>query len=322
MRITSFRIRAAALALGAVTATATWVAPAVAQVARPTLVYELPGSNVFPEGVATRGRSYYVTSTSTGAVFKGDVTRPNREAQVFLPGGADGRSTAIGIKATPDRLLVAGGDTGTLFVYNRRTGELVRRYSNGVAAGGTFLNDVALDPAGNAYVTDSLPVFYKVPARGLRRSAAGIAPLRVLRSFEGTAFEYEDGFNANGIAITRDGRYALIIQSNTGELFRVGLHNRSVTEVEVRGATLTNGDGLLLQNRQLYVVRNANEVIVKVALNDSFSAGRAAGRRMNPTFMFPTTTAASRGRLLVVNSQFDAPTDPVEPFTVSSIPRF
>ncbi len=195
MRMTKLRIRA--LALGAVTATATWAAPAVAQMARPTLVYELPGSNVFPEGVATRGRSYFVTSTSTGAVFKGDVTRPNREAQVFLPGGADGRSTAIGIKATPDRLLVAGGDTGTLFVYNRRTGELVRRYSNGVAAGGTFLNDVALDPAGNAYVTDSLrPVLYKVPARGLRRSAAGIAPLRVLRSFEGTAFEYEDGFNA------------------------------------------------------------------------------------------------------------------------------
>ena len=30
---------------------------------------------------------------------------------------------------------------------------------------------------------------------------------------------------------------------------------------------------------------------------------------------------AADGRLLVVNSQFNRPTDPVEPFTVSSVPK-
>ncbi len=40
----------------------------------------------------------------------------------------------------------------------------------------------------------------------------------------------------------------------------------------------------------------------------------------DPSFRFPTTAALAQGRLLVVNSQFNNRTSPVD-FTVSSIKR-
>ena len=40
----------------------------------------------------------------------------------------------------------------------------------------------------------------------------------------------------------------------------------------------------------------------------------------DPSFAFPTTAALARGRLLVVNSQFNQRSNP-QPFTVTSLER-
>ncbi len=290
--------------------------------------YVLPGTNVFPEGITARGRTFYVTSTATGAVFRGDVK--DQQVQTFLPGGQDGRTTAIGLEVSPDgdRLVVAGGATGLVFVYDTSSGELVARFSNGLTGREqTFLNDVAFDRAGNAYVTDSVnDVLYRIPAAQVERGASGTQSLPVFVDFTGTAFGYVAGFNANGIAVTPDGRYAVVIQSNTGELFRIDLTTRRVQQVDVGGADLTAGDGIELRGRTLYVVRNRLEQIAEVRLSGDLLRGRLVdATTYREETAFPTTAAFAAGRLLVVNSQFDQrdaqgrPTNPTNPFTVSSL---
>lgn len=81
-------------------------------------VYNLPGTGVFPEGITAADDTFYVTSTSDGAVFRGTVGSP--DVSVFLPGGADGRTGAAGLDVLddddrPDYLVIAGGATGKVW---------------------------------------------------------------------------------------------------------------------------------------------------------------------------------------------------------------
>jgi Cu-Zn family superoxide dismutase len=196
----------------------------------------------------------------------------------------------------------------------------VASYSNGgPAAGATFLNDVAIDRAGTAYVTDSnRPVLYRITGAG--KGTPG--PLEEYVDFTGTPFAYGPGFNANGIAVTPEGRYAVVVQSSTGKLFRVDLVTKAVRQVDLGGATVVNGDGIELDGRTLYVVRNSDELVVTVRLSGDLASGRVVRATTDPALQYPTTVASARGRLLLVNSQFDQRGgDPVEPFTVASIPR-
>ena len=288
---------------------------------RTSTTYAVPGELVYPECVTAYNDVFYVTCTTDGTLFRG--TTGSRSLRVFEPGGTDGRTTAIGLEVTPkgDRLVVAGGGTGTAYVYDTRDGRLVAKYTNG-KAGGTFVNDVALARNGDAYLTDSQsPVLYRIPAAQIASGTGATRPLEVFRDFTGTAFAYQAGFNANGIVLTQDGKSVVVVQSGTGKLFRVVLATRAVSEVDLGGATLQNGDGLELRGSVLYVNRNRNGVISKVKLAADGSRGRLYGQLSDPTFRYPTTSAFSRNQLLVVNSQFDVRNagGTPEPFTVTGI---
>jgi Cu-Zn family superoxide dismutase len=179
------------------------------------------------------------------------------------------------------------------------------------------LNDVAIAPNGDAFVTDSLrPVLYRVPA-GDVVSGAGTGELDVWLDFAGTPLVYEPGFNLNGIVATHDGAYLVVVQTNTGELFRISLATKEVVQIDLGGEAVS-GDGLLLQGRILYAV--ARPDIAKIRLAGDLASGDALSRTLDPSLAFPTTIAIARGRLLVVNSQFDKRGGtPTLPFTVSSI---
>ena len=114
--------------------------------------YVLPGGNVFPECVALWPGTddFFVTSTGDGTVYRGDLDRGR--TKVFLRPGRDGRVNAVGARATRDRLIVAGGVTGYIWVYSLPEGRLVRRFSTGT---GGLINDVAVAPDGAVYLTDS-----------------------------------------------------------------------------------------------------------------------------------------------------------------------
>jgi sugar lactone lactonase YvrE len=280
--------------------------------------YVLPGEQVFPEGVAYQSDTgdFYVGSTTDGTVSRGNVEGGPKEAEVFLEPESDGRTTAIGMEVGEDgRLFIAGGDTGRIFVYDTESTDQIRRLDT-PDAGATFLNDVAVTPDGDAYVTDSLrPVLFRVPSTG-----DGVGEAEPWLNFEGTPAEYEEGFNFNGIDATEEGRYLVAVQSNTGELFRIDSESKKVVEIDLGGKTLTNGDGLLLDGHTVYVVRNEQALIVPVKLSGAYISGEVGEPFTDPSFAFPTTIAKTDGRLLVVNSQFDKQEGEAElPFTVSSI---
>jgi Cu-Zn family superoxide dismutase len=280
--------------------------------------YVLPGNAVFPEGVAFQQSTgaFYVSSTTDGTIFRGNV----REAQasVFLPGGADGRATAVGLKVDrAGQLFIAGGGAGRIFVYDTATRALRASFSTSTAGEQTFINDVAVTRSG-AYFTDSVrPFLFRVFT-----NTNGALSYERFIDFTGTPLQYQQGFNLNGIAASANGKYLVVVQSNTGKLFRIDIASKQVTQIDLGGQTLTNGDGLLIEGHTLYVVRNQQALIVKVRLSGDFSSGRVVSSTNAPSLRYPTTIAFARGRLLVVNSQFDkrAPgLTPELPFTVSSI---
>lgn len=285
---------------------------------KPT-TYVIPGAQVFPEGIARtpHGRAFFVGSTTDGTIFRGDVR--SGEMRSFAAAGADGRTTATGMKvAGHRRLVVAGGGTGKVFVLSARDGSTLAALDTAPGGTPTFLNDVALAGRRTAYVTDSQrPILFRV---NLGTGAPTIEPFI---DFTGTAFAYQTGFNANGIAAAKHGRILLIIQSNTGRLFRIDTRSKQVERVDLAGTALTNGDGLVLRGRTLFVVRNQQELIVPVKLSRDLRRGRVVGDGFtSEALRFPTTAAFDGDRLLVVNSQFDrrASGDPVLPFTVAAIP--
>lgn len=307
---------AALLLSAALTACMGGTAPTAPEASR---TYVLPGDAVFPEGVAYRSSTgnFFVSSTTDGAIYRGNLN--GTSAQVFLPGGADGRTTAVGLKVSEaGQLFVAGGATGRMFVYDVNTGALVRAFETPAASStGTFINDVALTP-GAAYFTDSRrPVLFRVA-----RTANGVGTeAEAWLDLTGTAIEYGEGFNLNGIAATPDGRYLIVVQSNTGQLFRISTADKSVTEIQF-GGTVKNGDGILLDGQTLYISRNADKIIVPIALNADFTTGTVGTPFSDPTLMYPTTLAQAGNRLLVVNSQFDRRgpnVTPRLPFTLSNI---
>lgn len=270
--------------------------------------YVIPGDTVFPEGVAFQPATgfFFVSSTGDGTIFRGHVSDP--EAETFLAGGADARTTAIGLEIDDTRLFIAGGTTGRAWVYDTETGALLAAFETG---SGGFLNDVAATRDADAFVTDSFrPTLWRIDAE--------LGEIEPWLSFVDTPFQYANGFNANGIVATPDGKYLIVSQSNTRMLWRIDLATKA--SVQIATNEPVGGDGLVLQGDTLYAVEGG--AIAKVLLGDDYATGTVISRTTDPSFRSPTTNAIARGRMLVVNSQFaarNAGQPPVLPFTVSSI---
>ncbi|WP_315092721.1 hypothetical protein [uncultured Cellulomonas sp.] len=275
--------------------------------------------DIFPEGIAVGWDAYYVGSTTDGTVYRGDLRSPT--ATPFLLGGTDGRTSAVGMKVDRRTLFVAGGATGRVFAYDVRTRELTGSWTVAPTGEPTFLNDIAISPRGDVYVTDSLrPVLYRIAAQDRRTTTVEMLP--TFLDFTRTPLQYRPGFNVNGIAVSADARYAVVAQSNTATLFRIGLADGSVRPIDLAGGTVA-GDGLVLTGRTLYAVERQGDVgyVVTIALDRRLTSGTVVYRTTDPGFDDPTTAALVGRSLLVVNSQFGerAAGEQPGPFTVSRV---
>jgi sugar lactone lactonase YvrE len=292
-------------------------AASVAAASRPSS-YTLPGDAVFPEGVAyqpTTG-NFFVSSTTDGSILRGNVMEP--AAAPFIAGGGV-QFSAIGVKVDDaGRLIVAGGVTGEVRVYDAATGSPIRTFTTG--AGG-FLNDIAVAKNGDLFVTDSFrPVLWRIPAAEIGPGAPAAAEAWL--DLTGTIPYVPGQFNVNGIVATGNGKRLVVSQAFTSELFRIDVATKAVTEVDLGGEAVA-GDGLALAGRILYAGEPFLGQIAKVSLSGDLSTGTVLSRTTDTSFLTPTTVAVAAGRLLVVNSQFDrlfAGLPPILPFTISSIP--
>jgi hypothetical protein len=276
-----------------------------------------------PEGVASAGgHTLFVGSIPTGAVLQVDAR--SGASSIAVP-GQEGRA-AIGLKADrAGRLFVAGGPTGKAFVYDAHSGGDLAEFQLAPSAD-TFVNDVALTRK-TAYFTDSRrAVIYRV-ATDL--SGAAELPLR--------GFDLQPEFNLNGIVATssRKGRHAgarrnamsrggattlLAVQSNTGRLWRINPKNGRSTPVDLGGVSLTNGDGLLLEGRTLYVVRNQLNQIAVVHLGRGLRRGEVVRTITSDQFDVPTTLARSGDSLYAVNARFNTEPTPDTEYWLTRVP--
>jgi Cu-Zn family superoxide dismutase len=268
--------------------------------------YTIPGDNVFPEGVSLRPGTdqFFVSSTNTGTIYKGTLGKARLKA--FLPGGEDGRAVANGLRAGEDHLVVAGSVTGYVFVYDYR-GRLVRRFATG---SGGLVNDVALAPNGDAYVTDSTrSLLFRIPAKALSKRTSATKRIRPFLKFD---FAYSNGVVAGD-------RYALVVSTSAGILVRVDLKTKQVRQV--KAPALPAGDGMARTGRTLYVVNSASK-LTQLKLARNWLSASLVRDIESTRFRFPTTVQIAGKRLLVVNSQFDKRgQEPELPFTVSAVPR-
>jgi DNA-binding beta-propeller fold protein YncE len=286
----------------------------------PLTSYQLPAAHTFPEGIAhdPGTKRFYVGSFADGTISSGKLG--TAALSVFLASGGDGRTVAAGLKVDPaHRLYIAGGGKGVVWVYDTSTGALVRKFKTGYS-GKQFLNDLAIAPNGDVFVTDTFhPVLYRIPAAAVHQSST-VGTLQSWLTFTGPPLQYGAGNNLNGIAISQDGKYIVVAQVNTASLFRIKRATRTLKKIDLGGQTVA-GDGLLLLGRRLYAVERPN--VVKIKLAADLLSGTIVSKTTDPSFAGPTTIAVVGTRMLVVNAQFDqigAGGMPTLPFTVSSIP--
>jgi sugar lactone lactonase YvrE len=275
--------------LAAVVATASLVAAAAALAQTSPSRINLP-NGWQPEGIAAgTGNALYVGSIPSGAVIRVDA-RTGRGRVVVS--GRQGRA-AIGLKSVGGRLFVAGGGTGRGWVYSARTGRQVKQFQLAPAGADTFVNDVVVTRRG-AYFTDSRRMALYVVPRDLSRSTQ--LPL--------TGIPQQTGNNLNGIVATPDGNALIAVQTNAGRLWRIDPQTGRGTAIDLGGASVANGDGLLLVGRTLYVVRNRNNRIAVVTLARDLARGRVVRTISSRDFDVPTTVARIGNRLYAVNARF------------------
>ena len=258
-----------------------------------------------PEGVAVgRGNTFYVGSLAGGAVYRGDLR--TGEGAVFVQPQAGRAIAGIYVDQRSNRLFASGTQSGRAFVFDAGSGAELASYQL-TPASAKFVNDVIVTRDA-AYFTNSFAAeIYRVPlgpgGRLPDQSAVQTIPLTGAWVQNPGAFV----FNANGIEATSDGRWLLIINSTRGELYRVDPQTGSATLVNLGGASLTAGDGLRLQGRTLYVVRNRLNQIAVVNLAPDFASGSVERTITDPGFEVPTTVALFGSRLYAVNARFGLP---------------
>lgn len=95
-----------------------------------------------------------------------------------------------------------------------------------------------------------------------------------------------------------------MVQSVTATLFRVDPKTGVAATVDLGGYPLTNGDGLLVKGRTLYVVQNRLNQVAVIKLNASGTQGRLVTTLSSPAFDVPTTAAAYKDSLYLPNARF------------------
>jgi hypothetical protein len=268
-----------------------------------------------PEGItAGFGDNVYVGSLANGAIRKVNVRTGTSRT---LVAGVSGR-VAVGVEYDfrNNRIWVAGGSTGKVRVYAAGTGRLLRTYT---FAGSGFLNDLVVTPRA-VYITDSGAANLKVVPLGL---GGALRPTSSVRTLPLTGFPVVAGqFNANGI-VAIDG-WLIVVNSYTGELFRVNPRTGVSRKIDLGGASVTFGDGLELRRTLrgpiLYVVRNQLNEVAVFGLGYRLRSARSLGTITSAGLDVPTTVAYKAGRLWAVNARFSTPPTPTTPYWITRLP--
>lgn len=265
-----------------------------------------------PEGIAIGGGpTAWLGSRADGDIYRLDLRTGRGRVVSQGPG-----TPSLGLKIDHrGRLFVAGGTAGDGRVVDSRSGAVLASYQ--FSSANSFVNDVVLTRR-VAWFTDSTqPQLYRVALRrhGRLPSSAVTLPLT------GAWVQGTSGLGANGITDTPNRRALLVVHTTSGVLYRVDPRTGAATVVDLGGALLTNGDGMLRRGRTLYVVRNQDEQIDVVRLDRRGTSGRVVRTITSADFDIPTTVAAFGRGLYLPNARFSTPPQPDTKYWVTRVRR-
>ena len=268
-----------------------------------------------PEGIVTgRGPVLYAGSLAGDGIYEVDL----RTGEGELLANGEGRiiTVGLGFDQRTNYIFAAGGEDGSAYVFDADSGELVQTYT---FDGAGFVNDVIVTRQA-AYFTDSFsPNLYRVElgpgGRLLDQGAVETIPL--IGDFESVP----DAFNANGIEATPNGKSLIVVNSASGILYRVDPDTGEATGIDLGGELVTSGDGILLQGKTLYVLRNQDNEIAVIRLSPDLSSGTLIDTITDDNFDVPTTLALFGSRLYAVNARFGSPPLPTTEDDIVQVER-
>lgn len=288
--------------------------PALAQNVFPPVI-PLP-DGFQPEGIAVgRGPTFFVGSIPTGSIYRGSLR--TGEGEVLVPAQEDRMAIGLDFDQRSGYLFVAGGPTGQAYVYDSESGDSLAEYTLTTDVP-VFINDVIVTREA-AYFTNSFqPYLYRVPLGpgGSLLEDPEIQVIELVGDYTQVA-----GFNVNGIAASPNGKWLIIVNSSLGTLYRVDPVSGFATLIDLSGATVPNGDGILLQGRTLYVVQNQLNQIAVVELSPDLTSGEVVATITDDDFRVPTTIASFGRYLYAVNARFGTPPTPETEYEVVQVLR-
>lgn len=287
-------------------------------------------TSLYPEGVAFDARNlrFFVSSLRFGTI--GQVS----PGGVYSPFITDERFVStIGLEsdAARQRLLVAVSDPGAgeksspatagklaaLGIYDLQAGSVIHFVDLAALRpeGRHFANDIALDPQGNAYVTDSFsPVIYKVDPEG---NASVFVELPAFATVPGQ-------FGFNGIVYHPHG-YLLVGHSQNKQIVRISLSNPEEYQVVQLDTPYQGPDGLLLSQDgiQLVVVDNQGGQVLSFRSSDAWGSGTFVESYATGA-VNPTSVTGYKGQVFVLYSYlsrlFAGNASPQSVFTIQRVP--
>jgi len=242
------------------------------------------------EAMTAHDGALYVGSQVNGEVLRIDVRTGEQTIAVLGRRGVHSN----GIRFAGNRIVVAGGTTGRIFIYDAHDGAPVKTYD----VHGGFVNGVGIRGR-IAYATDTIRhVVYAFPASG----RGAVRTITLGGSYRPNALDLD--------GIIPAGNGLLTGQYGTGILYRVDPATNAATTVDLGGATVATDDGLLLSGRRLYVAENSGH-IAEVQLNAAMTAGKVVKTLPAKRLRDPVDVARIAGRLYVLNAH--SPQQPARP---------
>ncbi|MFC9918716.1 SMP-30/gluconolactonase/LRE family protein [Agromyces binzhouensis] len=302
----------AALLVASVASPAAAIPPSSAGGGAVESVIELP-DGFQPEGIAIApGGTAYFGSLADGDIYAADLRSGEGEVVSEGPGTP---SVGLDLDAM-GRLFVSGGDAGDARVIDPATGAVLASYQ--LADGSGFINDVIVTRDAAWFTNSFAAELYRLP---LGPGGALPEPSEVETVPLGGEWVQQGFFNANGIVAAPDGKALLVIQSSTATLYQVDPATGDATAVDLGGASLPNGDGMLVMGRTLYVVQNQLNQVAEIRLDPSGTAGEVVDTLTSTDFDVPTTVDSFGNGLYLPNARFGTPPTPTTTYDAIRIDR-
>ena len=253
--------------------------------------------DIFPEGIAY-DPGHYRFFVSSGSVGDIGIVTPDGLYKTFIKDKNLTGTNGLKVDKDRQRLWVCNRDNG-IGAYNLNGGARIFFTDLSLLLPGVpvFINDVVIDPQGNAYVTNTVaPVIYKITPTG-----------KASVFFNNDAFATgPDDFGFNGIEYNKKG-FLLVAFSN--EVVKIPLANpNGYSIVKLDGEFYPDGLLLSKDGKQLVVVNDTggtpDDSVLSFISNDDWQSGTLS-TSFSTGAVFPTDITTDGNRVFVVYSHLD-----------------